>query len=67
MCKLRRITHRLNIKPRALLSLWVIRQSLHIDKIYKNKMYSYNNAKTCHKFSITQIPHFFLAIRLEQN
>ena len=35
LCKLRRISHKLYIKP--LLSLWVIRRSLQIDKIHKNK------------------------------
>ena len=49
MCKLRRITHKLNIKLLSLwvirqslfgfmLSLWVIRRSLHIDKIHKNNV-----------------------------
>ena len=42
MCKLRRITHKLFHKAlRALFSLWVIRLSLHIDKINKNKIHSY--------------------------
>ena len=34
MCKLRRITHKLNINPFG---------SLHMDKIHKNKIQSYNN------------------------
>ena len=61
MYKLRRITHKLNIKPFGLysvcecfagiyrsinsgftLSLWVIRRSLHIDKLNKNEIHSYN-------------------------
>ena len=41
MCKLRQITHKLHLKP-ALLSLLVIRRSLHIDKIHKYKIHSYN-------------------------
>ena len=41
MCKLPRITHKLDIL-RALLRLCVICRSLHINKIYKNKIHSYN-------------------------
>ena len=40
MCKLRRITHKQKALW-ALLSLWVIRQNLHLDKIHKNKIHSY--------------------------
>ena len=36
MCKLRRITHKLNNPKGFMLSLWVIRRSLYIDKIHKN-------------------------------
>ena len=44
MCKSRQITNKLNIKPRALFSLRVIRHRLHIDNIHKNKikMHFYN-------------------------
>ena len=46
MCKLWQITHKLNIKPFEICSVgWVIRRSLHIDKIHKNKIHSYNNTK----------------------
>ena len=39
MCKLRRITHKLN-KAGFMLNLWVIRRSLHIDKKQKIKFHS---------------------------
>ena len=43
MCKLRRITHKFNIKPGGfMLNLWVIRRSLHIDKNQKIKFHSYS-------------------------
>ena len=46
MCKLRRITHKFNIKPGEgfMLNLWVIRRNLHIDKNQKIKF--------PHKFNI---------------
>ena len=46
MCNLQRVTHKLNIIKikaiRALLNMWVILRSLHINKIHKNKIHSYN-------------------------
>ena len=47
MCKLLRITQKLNIKLSGFtLFVWVIRRSLHIDKIHKNKINSYNKLIT---------------------
>ena len=71
MCKLRRITHKFNIKPFGLysicewfagvykkgfmLNLWVICRSLHIDKNQKIKFHSYN--ENLHKMWIKTCFH----------
>ena len=57
MCKLQRISNKHNIKPFGLLSMRVIHRSLHIDKIHKNKINSYNNRKHAFLFSVTWLMH----------